>query len=190
MKTVVDEVTGDEFDLRWTDAYTAEINAVYNGWCQHPTTELRRRIIASGQVTYWHQCQTCGRFLGNAVRKPDDADRIPDADTTLEARYDAQRAAERHEIEQRHVRIQKREKAQWWRRYNEYLDSPAWQARRRAVMTRSGGICEGCGSRPATQVHHLTYANVCNEFLWELRAVCDHCHERCHPESQETAMAD
>jgi 5-methylcytosine-specific restriction endonuclease McrA len=187
VRTVIDPDTGEEFDLRWTDAYMAEINAVHNGWCQHPTTELRRRTIASGQITYWHQCQTCGRFPGNAVRKPDDADRIPDADATLQDRYEAQRAAERQEIEQRHVRIQKRDRANWWRWYTEYLDSPAWQSLRRAVMDRAQGICEGCRSRPATEVHHLTYDNVGNEFLWELRAVCDHCHRRCHPEKQETA---
>ena len=187
MRTVIYQDTGDEFVLRMTDAYMAESNAFHAGWCRHPTTELRRRTIAGGRVTFWQQCQICGSFPGNAVSKPADADHIPDADTTLRDRYDAQREAERHEIKQRHVRIQKRENANWWRRYNQYLDSPAWQARRRAVMARSRGICEGCGSRPATQVHHLTYANVCNEFLWELKAVCDHCHQRCHPESQETA---
>jgi hypothetical protein len=187
MRTVIDPDTGEEFDLRWTDAYMAEINAAHNGWCQHPTTELRRRTIAGGRITFWHQCLTCGRFPGNAARAPDDADSIPDADTTLQDRYDAQRAAVRHEIEQRHVRIQKQERANWWRQYDQYMDSPAWKARRRAVMERSRGLCEGCGSRPATQVHHMTYANVCNEFLWELKAVCDHCHARCHPEQHEDA---
>ena len=187
MRTVIDDDTGEEFDLRWTDAYLAELNAVQNGWCQHPTTELRRRIIASGQVTYWHQCLCCGRFPGSAVRKPDDAAGIPDADPTLQERYDAQRAAARHEIEQKHIRLQKRERADWWRQYDQYIDSPAWKALWRAVMERSRGICEGCGCRPATQVHHETYKNFGNEFLWELRAVCDHCHRRCHPEKQETA---
>jgi 5-methylcytosine-specific restriction endonuclease McrA len=184
---VTDEDTGDEFALRGTPEYYAEANAFSTDWCRHPATELRRRINAGGQVTYWNQCLTCGRFPGNAVGRPDAADRVPDADATLRGRYDARRAAERHGIEQRHVRLQKRENANWWRRYNQYLDSPAWQARRRAVMEHAGGLCEGCGSRPATQVHHLTYDNVGNEFLWELKAVCDHCHRRCHPDKQETA---
>jgi hypothetical protein len=187
MRTVIDPDTGEEFDLRWTDDYLAEINAANNGWCQHPTTELRCRIIANGQITYWHQCQMCGRFPGSAVRKPDDADRIPDADTTLKDRYDAQRAAVRQEIEQRHVRIQKMERANWWRQYDQHVNSPAWKVIRRAVMERAKGICEGCGSRPATQVHHQTYKNFGNEFLWELKAVCDHCHARCHPEQHEDA---
>jgi 5-methylcytosine-specific restriction endonuclease McrA len=187
MSTVIDQDTGEEFDFRWTDAYYADISAAHNDWCQHPTTELRRRIIASGQITYWHQCLTCGRFPGSAVRKPDNADSIPDADTALKDRYDAQRAAVRQEIEQRHVRIQKAENANWWRQYNRHVNSPAWKVIRRAVMERSRGICEGCGLRPATEVHHQTYKNVGNEFLWELKAVCDHCHARCHPEKQEAA---
>src|SRR3954466_7508190 len=91
MRTMIDPDTGDEFELRLTPEYMAEITAFDGGWCQHPTTELRRRTIASGQITYWHQCQTCGAFPGNAVRKPDDADRIPDADTALKDRYEAQR---------------------------------------------------------------------------------------------------
>jgi hypothetical protein len=31
-------------------------------------------------------------------------------------------------------------------------------------------------------VHHLTYAHVFNEFLFELMAVCDECHDRLHRE--------
>ena len=54
-------------------------------------------------------------------------------------------------------------------------------------MERAQGLCEGCRRRPATEVHHLTYEHVGDELLWELKAVCDHCHRRCHPESQETA---
>jgi 5-methylcytosine-specific restriction endonuclease McrA len=187
MRTVIDPDTGDEFDLRLTPEYMAEINAFDGGWCRHPTTDLRRRILAGGQVAYYQQCLTCGVFPGNAVRKPDDADRISATDTALEDRYDAERKAARQEIEQRHARIQKRERANWWRWYNQYLESPAWKARRRAVMERAQGLCEGCRTQPAVHVHHQTYVHVGNELLWELVAVCNQCHERCHPESQETA---
>lgn len=70
--------------------------------------------------------------------------------------------------------------AEWWANYNSYLRSAAWREKSEAVKRRSGGMCEGCGNNRATQVHHLTYKHVCEEFLWELRAVCDECHERVH----------
>jgi hypothetical protein len=71
--------------------------------------------------------------------------------------------------------------AEKWRHcYEEYLQSDAWHERRRRVLARARGICEGCRQAPATQVHHLTYKHVCNEFLWELVAICRGCHERYH----------
>jgi hypothetical protein len=33
-------------------------------------------------------------------------------------------------------------------------------------------------------VHHVTYKNMGNEFLWELRAICAVCHERVHDISE------
>ena len=94
---------------------------------------------------------------------------------------DAERARERERLE--------REKAakdrEWWTWYNTYLRSPAWRERAARVKQRAGGICEGCGVRAAAQVHHVTYAHAGNEFLWELRAICNECHERIHSERTE-----
>jgi hypothetical protein len=73
-----------------------------------------------------------------------------------------------------------RASAEWHARFEEYLQSEAWADRRDLVLHRARWICEGCGREPATQVHHLTYDHVFDEFLWELRAVCRDCHERWH----------
>ncbi|MGI8399864.1 hypothetical protein ACRYWZ_26180 [Agrobacterium deltaense] len=55
------------------------------------------------------------------------------------------------------------------------------------MFKRSGGMCEGCGLAEAKQVHHLTYKHVGCEFLFELVAICDGCHERLHQdEAPET----
>jgi hypothetical protein len=72
------------------------------------------------------------------------------------------------------------EEEQWWNEYDEYLNTDEWGRRRSLVMNRAGGMCEGCRERRATQVHHLTYKHVKNEFLWELVAICDICHGRIH----------
>ena len=78
----------------------------------------------------------------------------------------------------------------WWQRYNAYLLTPTWQDKRRLVFRRCNGICEGCGSQRAVQVHHLRYPQGCwpgssewiaQEKLFDLRAVCIDCHEDVHP---------
>jgi hypothetical protein len=66
------------------------------------------------------------------------------------------------------------------RKYHAYLKSDAWFLKRKKVMLRSGGICEGCRCADATQVHHLTYDNIFNELLFQLVALCDKCHARAH----------
>jgi 5-methylcytosine-specific restriction endonuclease McrA len=65
-------------------------------------------------------------------------------------------------------------------RYDAYMTSPEWEAKRRRVLGRVGYLCEGCGARRAVHVHHLTYAHFGDEFLWELVAVCEGCHSRVH----------
>ena len=68
----------------------------------------------------------------------------------------------------------------WWLWYNGYLESDVWKAKRRLVLLRENGVCEACREEKATVVHHETYANVGQEPLFELRAVCDSCHEALH----------
>jgi 5-methylcytosine-specific restriction endonuclease McrA len=70
--------------------------------------------------------------------------------------------------------------AEWWRRYNDHLASDRWRELRRLVMARCHGTCEGCGERPAVQIHHLTYERLGNEMLFDLVAVCMTCHETIH----------
>ena len=64
--------------------------------------------------------------------------------------------------------------------YSDYLLSPEWAKRRDAVIERCSGLCEGCGNAPVDHVHHLTYDNIGDEFLWQLVGVCAPCHARAH----------
>lgn len=64
-------------------------------------------------------------------------------------------------------------------RYQRYLCSPEWWAKRNAVMERARGLCERCG-REAEQVHHLTYARKYDERLDDLLAICGRCHNAIH----------
>lgn len=65
----------------------------------------------------------------------------------------------------------------WWRWYNTYLESSVWKEKRRAVLLRAQGVCEGCRNAMATEVHHLTYERVGREPLFDLVAVCKPCHD-------------
>jgi hypothetical protein len=130
------------------------------------------------------QCIDCGKLLARSLSHSLATSDTPDVD---EERVKAAIENERQQwIEQSNQALQEinerreREAEEWWTKYNDYLCTPDWQARRALVLKRSGGICEGCRERRATQVHHLNYNHVTNEFLWELVAICDVCHERVH----------
>ena len=72
----------------------------------------------------------------------------------------------------------KNAEAKWGARktYHAYLSSPEWKYLRKSVLLRSPK-CEACLERDAYQVHHLSYAYKYHEPAWDLKAVCDPCHE-------------
>lgn len=107
---------------------------------------------------------TCKICLDAVVRRPEQERR--------QEEYEKRRAE--HEAQRT------KENEQWQAWYQQYLKSSEWAERRRLVIQRAGGICEGCGRAPAIQAHHITYKHAGNEFLWELRAICRGCHERIH----------
>jgi 5-methylcytosine-specific restriction endonuclease McrA len=58
---------------------------------------------------------------------------------------------------------------------------------RAKVIKRAGGICEGCLTCAATDVHHLTYRNLFAEFMFQLVALCRGCHDRVHAPPKKAA---
>lgn len=153
--------------------------------CSHVgTMEVRRRTIGNGTLTLWRQCSQCGK-APNAVKKAGYTDEevaaLPEFDEDLGRRHWSARSERiRALTERRQAEYQARADAEWWAWYDNYLRSPEWREKRKRVLRRANGECEGCGDNYAVQVHHLTYEHVGDEFLWELRAVCPACHERVH----------
>lgn len=96
----------------------------------------------------------------------------------------AEVSAENERRQRRYEEERARQDREWWAWYNRYLQTPEWRERRRRVMARANGICEGCGEREATQVHHLTYTRVGHEMLFDLVAVCDACHRTIHQDKR------
>jgi hypothetical protein len=179
---------GDGWPVHLT--HTAELEADYRAWlqteCTHEKTEMRRTVTKSGADYFGLRCVICDERMSDWFPKkqiPDPED-LPVADPDGPVAYERRRREGWRATQHRHLEIQGRQLSV---EYQEYLKSPAWRAIRDKVLRRAKGRCEGCGDRAATQVHHLSYAHIYREFLWELAAVCDECHERVHdvPEAEE-----
>lgn len=149
--------------------------------CKSPDTQLRKKIASNNVRMYSFQCLRCGENASGWIshsRIPNL--NIPDWDETLSKNYYLQQAQQR-------LVLRETERADWLHEHDEYLKSPQWRALRKKVFARANNLCEGCRDRPPSQVHHLSYANWKHEFLWELVAICDECHERAHRKTdQET----
>lgn len=64
--------------------------------------------------------------------------------------------------------------------YDEYIQSPEWQAKREKVLIFWSGRCALCNSPRMVEVHHRTYERLGHELLTDLIPLCDTCHERHH----------
>lgn len=133
---------------------------------------------------YRYQCLDCGTgsaFISKARISYREQVECSMFDPAIREAWVARQIEERRGQEQAGRDRREEERDEERRFYNDYIrNSPEWKRRRRLVFKRCTGICEGCGERPATEVHHLTYEHLGNEFLWELRGVCRECHERFH----------
>ena len=141
--------------------------------CKCEVKDLRYRVGDDKVRRVFWQCVLCGSLK----QAPKSAENIggdtPPVDVELSNRYWKSRSSVYEEK-------QAAKKAEWWEKYHAYILSPEWGVKRAAVMARDKGICQGCLEKPAAQVHHLSYANLGNELLFELVALCKDCHTRAH----------
>jgi hypothetical protein len=169
--------------------------------CEHESVDIRAVTCSNGAIQYVKQCLTCGEKVGSAIKHADviaargdlqfiapfdvalrDASRHSSRIAALRAPIEtvvSKRAAERTEA----LNAQRERLGDWYR--DEYLLSSEWAEKRTLVIHRAGGICEGCRSRKASVVHHLTYGHVGDELLYELVALCRRCHDRAHRRIEE-----
>ena len=152
-------------------------------FCQHTRKDVRRRVDAGGRPFHQYQCLDCGSRVGAMIAAavalagshmplPFDAALEATSEQEFERLYQA-RLSE-HQLE-----VARRQTA-WRQKYEAYLQTDVWRAKRARVLARDRGVCQCCFDLPATQVHHLTYAYLGDELLFELISVCNDCHERIH----------
>jgi len=158
--------------MTW-DEYVAEYG------CRHEQRELRKKPFRRlGKIGYTMvaQCVSCGD-TEHRIATSRDLSQLPLHDDTLGQRWQQQYIARYQAF---HTAAQQEKDAAWWTWYTTYLGSPAWHRKRLKVLKRAQGLCEGCHLRSPTQVHHVTYAHVGHELLFELVAICDACHDYIH----------
>ncbi|MFA6287464.1 MAG: hypothetical protein WC661_08770 [Opitutaceae bacterium] len=153
----------------------------YPSACKHSDKRLRRREDINGRPWLFNQCQDCGQKVGGRVSAKGmtnkevndlikfDEEFSRDVWVSYHKRYTEAREIERARI-----------KENWRKCYDIYIVSTEWRIKRLLVLNRAKHICEGCGTATAEEVHHTTYENVGEEFLFELVALCKPCHDRFH----------
>lgn len=162
-----------------TAAWAANIvRTIYpQGTCRHTAWRLcerRQKKVTSFRI----QCMACGRISSAIAKDYIHAAGVSTAalpawdETLLSIKLEEQVRAESDR--------RLREEERWWKAYDAYLESDEWRRKRALVLKRSAGVCEGCGVRPAVQVHHLHYKRVFREMLFDLVAVCRQCHDAIH----------
>ena len=178
--------TGQMVTLYRTEEYKREIQAFYERVCNHNfSKELRIYSASNGAEHYRHQCLTCGEAVGQNVSKTSvQSEGLSLFDQVLAEQYKASRAKERDAIHRKHIKLQSAEDVRLSKKYKEYLASKEWAAKRSRVMERAANLCEGCREVNATEVHHMNYEHLFDEFLFELVALCHSCHARWHQENE------
>lgn len=142
--------------------------------CRHEHKTLVRYRTRGGGEQIREQCDRCGEMVTQPRKRADVADieSLPFDKSDLSAEFRAALESERLDILKRHYELQEEAGGVAYRRY---LKSAEWAEKRRRVLQRAGGLCEGCRENPAKDIHHLTYQHVYNEFLFELVALCREC---------------
>lgn len=164
----------------------AKINEI-NVCCDLPDGKPVKLITSAGTIQVRNQCQNCGdvrpNSLGGYSKEQREALPIVDQRRREERgnKFSEMIKAFWASVSDKRAQQQALGKQQWMQQYNEYLNSPAWKAKRLAVLKRDNYLCQCCLNAYATQVHHKSYQFVDlkgNEPAFDLVAVCVPCHEK------------
>jgi len=70
----------------------------------------------------------------------------------------------------------------WWKlEMADYYSSNHWRNHiKPRILRRDCNLCQGCLNAPVSDIHHISYDNWRNEWMWELVGLCRPCHARWH----------
>ncbi len=184
---IKDPKTGELLAIEHTSEYRLLISQFYEETCQHLEKKPYRVQVANGNLQVRNCCISCGERLGNALVQKDKiwVESLPWLPEILSKSYSSRRSAELREKLLQLARKQYEERGKFTHSYNRYLESPEWHKKRDLVLKRCQNVCEGCGVVPATEVHHIHYDHLFNEFLFELLGLCQDCHKKITSENDK-----
>lgn len=151
--------------------------------CTCQTTKIRYKKTVDNRILYCKQCVKCGSRMGEWIPHAD----IPNPDSIMPFNNDLRGyyVDSRNELRSALLERQKaKEYSEFTEARMEAMNTQHWQTCKIAVKKRCGGICEGCGNNQIVDVHHKTYRNLGDEFLFELIGLCRECHNRYHKEEE------
>lgn len=158
--------------------------ALFRAWqedaCRHPETITLERTDSANRTFYSLYCVHCGTQLRshlpfNEVHRCGEMSR-DEIDGILDRYHEARKAR----LDAITTAAAERCQAVNRQNHDDYFRTEAWQRRRAKIIQHAGGMCQGCLTNPAEEVHHLSYEHFGAEFAWELRAICAACHRRLH----------
>jgi 5-methylcytosine-specific restriction endonuclease McrA len=152
--------------------------------CEHKTKTLRKKLNRAGIWQVMHQCDVCGKQIGQYVSY-----KAQNIDLTSLSEWNVALAALSADELKWKVsaawKLEKKEQIeQKLKEYDAYIASKEWRIRADKALKRDNYLCQSCGTSKATEVHHLTYFHLYDEPLFDLVSVCNACHVKLHPEER------
>ncbi len=186
-KIIIDTYDNKLSNLQW-------VNLLNNLNCKNlHDWEFRYSYTENGILKLYNQCCKCGvkSTIGHSLKfnlVPNLKEKIA-AGTINEFDYELEQfhspTSENYHsynfikwFDERIIEAKKQELEAVNRRkfYNDYIASDKWKAIRLKVLKRDNNLCQACLEAPAQDVHHITYANLGDELMFELLSVCRDCH--------------
>lgn len=150
--------------------------------CKTSEKHVRYKNYETGYTFYHLHCSFCGtiikRLSKSEVMQLDVSKVLEFDDEDYRKNREAQWKKRNDEYQEIRRLEQESNDRAWLEKYTKYLQSPEWREKRKLVMLRAQGICEGCRKANATEVHHLTYERLGDEMLFDLVAICKMCHDK------------
>ena len=173
----------DNYEINNYEDYENHIDFIN---CQnHHDWEYRYKKSEIGRITLYSQCSFCGKKHKSGMLKHETVPNLLQKihlgqinlyDDTLYEKIGANYDSFSKIRQIKHFQENTNQKKQWFVKHSEYLKTEKWKSIRLKVLKRDDYLCQCCLEASATEVHHLTYANWMDEFMYELISVCYNCH--------------
>jgi hypothetical protein len=142
--------------------------------CAHTESYPVKMIMSNGNHQIKMFCKTCQSIHGKALKQNGfDLSKLKASTFESYERYNHERAVIIKEKVDEY--IESLNFPEYNQIYIDYLKSEEWGSIRNIIMQRDNFTCQICSGK-ATDVHHLNYEHLKNEFHFELVGLCRDCH--------------